>query len=388
MRKVSVTGQGYAAPIQSAYANDPRSAALARLLAPKQSDNPWSGLINAGAAIAGGIQQRKLNKEFQGKDDEYRQAYAQFLGAPDMNAARQTAAANPYLAETMGLPLAQAGWQQQAADQQYQRNRADKLVDTESDRAWQAQQQAERAAREDASWEKRFSRQSAETRALIDAKGRPNAIRTLSPEEAAAAGFPAGSVVQQDSNGAFSVVSKPSQVDGRVPSALIKLESEDIGDLMAAQNSSADIGALRNQIEGGQLPLGPITNLSHRARNAAGMSTPESKNFASFRAGLEKIRNDSLRLNKGVQTEGDAQRAWNELFENLNDPGVVSQRLSEIERLNDRAKAERLFLIQQRRQAVNAPAFDESSLIRSTPIYGAQDIPDDIGAIFKKYGAP
>ncbi|MNY53581.1 hypothetical protein D3C86_1893470 [compost metagenome] len=52
---------------------------------------------------------------------------------------------------------------------------------------------------------------------------------------------------------------------------------------------------------------------------------------------LEKLRNDSLRLNKGVQTEGDAQRAWNELLANINDPKLVEQRLGEILAINQRA---------------------------------------------------
>ncbi|MCY1231709.1 hypothetical protein D9M72_441690 [compost metagenome] len=38
-----------------------------------------------------------------------------------------------------------------------------------------------------------------------------------------------------------------------------------------------------------------------------------------------------------MQTDGDAQRAWNELFQNINDTEVVKQRLSEIKRINERA---------------------------------------------------
>lgn len=68
-----------------------------------------------------------------------------------------------------------------------------------------------------------------------------------------------------------------------------------------------------------------------------GASTEESRNFGSFKNTLEKLRNDSLRLNKGVQTDGDAQRAWNELFDNINDKGFVQQRIGEIKRINERA---------------------------------------------------
>ena len=69
----------------------------------------------------------------------------------------------------------------------------------------------------------------------------------------------------------------------------------------------------------------------------AGVSTEQSRNLASFEANLEKLRNESLRLNKGVQTEGDSVRAWNELIKNINDPAVVKQRIAEINTINDRA---------------------------------------------------
>ena len=51
------------------------------------------------------------------------------------------------------------------------------------------------------------------------------------------------------------------------------------------------------------------------------------------------MRNDSLRLNSGVQTDGDAQRAWNELMANINDPLTVRQRLEEINGYNQTALA-------------------------------------------------
>jgi hypothetical protein len=68
----------------------------------------------------------------------------------------------------------------------------------------------------------------------------------------------------------------------------------------------------------------------------AGMSTEESRNFATFKSNMERLRNESLRLNTGVQTDGDAQRAWNELFQNINDTKLVQQRLQEIQRINAR----------------------------------------------------
>ena len=79
-----------------------------------------------------------------------------------------------------------------------------------------------------------------------------------------------------------------------------------------------------------------MSNLINAGRNAAGISSEQSRNFASFKSTLERLRNESLRLNTGVQTDGDAQRAWNELFQNINDTGLVQQRLAEIQGINKR----------------------------------------------------
>ena len=96
------------------------------------------------------------------------------------------------------------------------------------------------------------------------------------------------------------------------------------------------LSGFESQIEAGELQLGPISNLTAQGRNFANQSSVQSRNFASFRSGLEKLRNDSLRLNQGVQTDGDAQRAWNELMDNINDQEVVRQRLAEIRTINAR----------------------------------------------------
>lgn len=122
-----------------------------------------------------------------------------------------------------------------------------------------------------------------------------------------------------------------------IPATALKMQQEGLDAIATASGMNADLDAISKQIADKKLKFGPASNLANSALNAVGMSTEESRNFASFKSTLEKIRNDSLRLNKGVQTEGDAQRAWNELFQNINDTDLVSQRLAEVKRLNDRA---------------------------------------------------
>ncbi|MBH2008279.1 MAG: hypothetical protein I8H71_01130 [Xanthomonadaceae bacterium] len=122
-----------------------------------------------------------------------------------------------------------------------------------------------------------------------------------------------------------------------LPTAALKMVQEGKDAIGTASSINADLSAINQQITDGKLKFGPMSNLANAGLNAIGASTEESRNFATFKANMEKLRNDSLRLNKGVQTDGDAQRAWNELFQSINDTKVVQQRLGEIMRLNERA---------------------------------------------------
>lgn len=122
-----------------------------------------------------------------------------------------------------------------------------------------------------------------------------------------------------------------------MPAAALKLQNEELDAIGTASTINSQLDKAVGQIDSGALKLGPMANIVNAGRNMAGMSDPESRNYASFKATLEKLRNDSLRLNKGVQTEGDAIRAWNEVLSNINDPKLVRQRLSEVSALNKRA---------------------------------------------------
>jgi len=145
-----------------------------------------------------------------------------------------------------------------------------------------------------------------------------------------------------------------------LPPAALKLQNEALDIIGTANGINADLGQVEKQLDKGTLKLGPVQNVKSQALNAAGFSTPESRNFASFRATLEKQRNDSLRLNKGVQTEGDAQRAWNELFNNLNDEKVVKQRLQEIQKINKRGADLQKLQVDQIRANYGAQPIDYS----------------------------
>ena len=123
-----------------------------------------------------------------------------------------------------------------------------------------------------------------------------------------------------------------------MPVAAINMIKEETNAANSAQAITTSIEKHLGRIQRGELQFGPVANLINKGRNAAGQSNAQSRNYQEFESDLEKLRNDSLRLNSGVQTDGDAQRAWNELFANLNDAEYVKQRLQTINELNKRAE--------------------------------------------------
>lgn len=122
-----------------------------------------------------------------------------------------------------------------------------------------------------------------------------------------------------------------------LPVGALKMQNEALDVIGTASSINDRMQNKIDLIDNKKLVLGPLSNPINRGRNLVGMSTEESRNLASFKSDLEKMRNDSLRLNKGVQTEGDAQRAWNEILENINDEDLVKQRLQEVQTINQRA---------------------------------------------------
>lgn len=153
--------------------------------------------------------------------------------------------------------------------------------------------------------------------------------------------------------------------DGRpskpMPATALKMQNEAVDMIGIASSIQADLGTIEQQLEKGKLDFGPVKNVANNLKNMAGMSDEQSRNFSTFKSSMEKLRNDSLRLNKGVQTDGDAQRAWNELFQNINDKGLVKQRLAEIKAINARAVDLRKREVEDIRNNYNQQQYDFST---------------------------
>lgn len=135
-------------------------------------------------------------------------------------------------------------------------------------------------------------------------------------------------------------------------------EDDDIAAIQTTQSIKAQLDGIAAQIDSGELDLGPVNNVISRGQNYLGASNEGSTNFATMMSTLEDMRNKSLLLNKGVQTEGDAVRAWNALIANVNDPKVVKAQIMRINRLNDLAASQKMQMINVRRSRNRADPFD------------------------------
>lgn len=166
-----------------------------------------------------------------------------------------------------------------------------------------------------------------------------------------------------------------------MPPSVLKQQSESIEAIGTLKGINADLGAVVQQIDSGSLDLGVASNFWNQARNAVGSSTEQSRNFASFRATLEKMRNATLMLHNGVQTEGDAQRAWNELIANINDPKFVKQRLQEIQAINERGALIHQTKIDTIRQEYEKDSLNLGDVTTTQPALGqgSQGAADPLG---------
>lgn len=96
------------------------------------------------------------------------------------------------------------------------------------------------------------------------------------------------------------------------------------------------IGKNRSRLRNGTLDVGPGARFAGRIRTGLNMSNANDVNITELNADKTKIVNESLRLNKGVQTEGDAIRAGEELMA-ANDAETLKRAFDRLEEINQRA---------------------------------------------------
>jgi hypothetical protein len=115
-----------------------------------------------------------------------------------------------------------------------------------------------------------------------------------------------------------------------LPASALKLQNEALSALGGFKNVDADLEALEQQIAEGKLEVGPVARAGAFVRSNLNRSTENDRNLSSLQTKLEGMRNAILLLGKGVQTEGDAKRAMDEIIKNLNDQELLKQRIPEL----------------------------------------------------------
>lgn len=140
----------------------------------------------------------------------------------------------------------------------------------------------------------------------------------------------------------------------------------------------------RDRLDNGQLQIGPLQSLIGNARTALGMAGDGDVALNEWNSDLTKIVNESLRLNKGVQTEGDAQRAANELM-NARDARTVRAALGRLESFNNQA-----IQLQRRKEQLINSNYGRGSTLGDVPAPAARSAPaaatGGVNDLLGKYG--
>jgi hypothetical protein len=163
-------------------------------------------------------------------------------------------------------------------------------------------------------------------------------------------------------NAAFQQDMKKAELDRKIetarnkplPSYLAKGEEADYDAAQAASNIAADANNYINRIKSGEVKFGLKDIASIRARQLVGSSDPDVVAREDYDKFLRVLVNESLRLNKGTQTEGDSVRAAKEL-ESSESPQAAASAMRRLVDINVRRVQDASKSVDTRRQNANFP---------------------------------
>lgn len=141
----------------------------------------------------------------------------------------------------------------------------------------------------------------------------------------------------------------------KLPPTALKMQQELVDNIGTIGETSIKLNNIIKKIEAGKLDLGPWSRLAGSIRNNTNNSNENSKNLNELQGMIEDLRNATLRLNLGVQTDGDAQRALKQIALNPNDTELVKERLKDIVTSFSREVQRKKLQIEQLRQNFNQP---------------------------------
>jgi len=140
-----------------------------------------------------------------------------------------------------------------------------------------------------------------------------------------------------------------------LPSYLAKDEEADYGTATAATNLASDANNFINRIKSGEIKFGLKDRATIRARQLVGSNDPDVLAREDYDKFLKVLTNESLRLNKGTQTEGDAVRAAKEL-ESSESPQAAAAAMRRLVDINVRRTQNAADDVLRRRSNANFPA--------------------------------
>jgi len=172
-----------------------------------------------------------------------------------------------------------------------------------------------------------------------------------------------GNQALQAQNIAFQQDMKRAEADRKaeaartkpLPAYLAKDEEADYGTATAATNLAFDANNFISRIRSGNIKFGLKDKASIRARQLVGSDDPDVLAREDYDKFLKVLTNESLRLNKGTQTEGDAVRAAKEL-ESSESAAAAASAMRRLVEINLRRTQNAADDVLRRRRNANFPA--------------------------------
>jgi len=161
-------------------------------------------------------------------------------------------------------------------------------------------------------------------------------------------------VFQQDMKRADAERKAETARSKPLPAYLAKEEETDYGTAIAATNLASDANNFIGRIKSGDIKFGLKDKASIRARQLVGSNDPDVLAREDYDKFLKVLTNESLRLNKGTQTEGDAVRAAKEL-ESSESPQAAASAMRRLLEINVRRTQNASDDVLRRRQNANFP---------------------------------
>jgi hypothetical protein len=135
-----------------------------------------------------------------------------------------------------------------------------------------------------------------------------------------------------------------------LPAGALKMEGENITAAYESANLASQVDSQIKSLINSKINFSPVKNVQLATASALGSTDPEVLAYNDFQQFKTKLVNDTLRLNKGTQTEGDAVRAANELT-NARSTQDDIRSLQKIRDINAKAVAMQNQIVASRRRA-------------------------------------